>query len=262
MSHATKLYLGKIVENGLVKSDAIQFLQKALIFCKSDDLFTDAEEQYILHAKDILGVSNADFANIAQDIAVTKMVQHIRLGNLPTVQSSVVMSSGEICHWQCAATYHKALKNSTKQIFGSLHISSHKVRFISNSGGFEFPLSKIASFRPEARGTKGINLTLTRSGGNGYYGMTESPIVLCELLNVLLNKHHRLEVYKQESSRSVPQNVRAAVWQRDGGKCIQCSAVDYLEFDHIIPFSKGGATSENNLQLLCRRCNLQKSDKL
>jgi 5-methylcytosine-specific restriction endonuclease McrA len=51
-------------------------------------------------------------------------------------------------------------------------------------------------------------------------------------------------------SRRIPQDVMAAVWQRCQGRCVQCGADSYLEFDHIIPLSKGGATSMGNLQLL------------
>ena len=35
-----------------------------------------------------------------------------------------------------------------------------------------------------------------------------------------------------------------------------------MEYDHIIPLSKGGKTNLNNLQLLCRKCNRGKKDKL
>jgi len=35
-----------------------------------------------------------------------------------------------------------------------------------------------------------------------------------------------------------------------------------LEFDHIIPVAKGGANTIDNVQILCRRCNGQKSDRI
>jgi len=62
--------------------------------------------------------------------------------------------------------------------------------------------------------------------------------------------------------RHIPRDIRQRVWQRYGGKCAECAAMDYLEFDHIVPVSRGGSNSEQNVQLLCRRCNLQKSDKI
>jgi 5-methylcytosine-specific restriction endonuclease McrA len=60
-------------------------------------------------------------------------------------------------------------------------------------------------------------------------------------------------------TRYISQQVRSEVWNRDGGKCVECGSTFYLEYDHIIPLSRGGATSANNLQLLCRGCNSRKS---
>lgn len=63
--------------------------------------------------------------------------------------------------------------------------------------------------------------------------------------------------------RTIPSSVKQAVWIRDGGKCRICQAVDELHFDHILPFSKGGSSVvANNVQLLCARHNLEKSDKI
>lgn len=43
---------------------------------------------------------------------------------------------------------------------------------------------------------------------------------------------------------------------------MRCHRTEYLEFDHIIPDSRGGAPYIDNLQLLCRGCNLAKGGRL
>ncbi len=62
--------------------------------------------------------------------------------------------------------------------------------------------------------------------------------------------------------RTLTDNVRAAILLRDGGRCRRCGSARDLEVDHIVPFSKGGASEEWNLQTLCRRCNRRKWKKL
>ena len=63
--------------------------------------------------------------------------------------------------------------------------------------------------------------------------------------------------------RIIPTWIKVAVWKRDGGKCVICGSKDNLHFDHILPFSKGGASiTPENVQLLCMRHNLQKSNKI
>jgi hypothetical protein len=63
--------------------------------------------------------------------------------------------------------------------------------------------------------------------------------------------------------RIIPTDVKLEVWRRDRGKCVVCGAGDELHFDHIIPYSKGGTSlSPDNIQLLCARHNLEKSDDI
>ena len=66
-----------------------------------------------------------------------------------------------------------------------------------------------------------------------------------------------------EFSRRIPTGVKRDVWERDGGKCRKCDSRKNLHFDHLIPFSKGGSSLDpKNIQILCGRHNLQKSDKI
>jgi 5-methylcytosine-specific restriction endonuclease McrA len=63
-------------------------------------------------------------------------------------------------------------------------------------------------------------------------------------------------------NRTVPSDVKMYVWQRDGGRCVECGSKERLEYDHIIPVSKGGSNTERNVQLLCEHCNRTKHDKI
>jgi len=58
------------------------------------------------------------------------------------------------------------------------------------------------------------------------------------------------------------KRILAFLLTRDGAMCRYCSSTGPLEVDHIIPLSKGGSNDMGNLQLLCRPCNRQKSNKL
>lgn len=68
------------------------------------------------------------------------------------------------------------------------------------------------------------------------------------------------------TSRDINLRMRFMVMQRDSFKCCICGASPAkdptveLHIDHIIPWSKGGETVIDNLQTLCSKCNLGKSD--
>ena len=71
------------------------------------------------------------------------------------------------------------------------------------------------------------------------------------------------EIFPEANKRPpIPKDVVDTVWNRDGGKCVYCGSNENLHLDHIIPFSKGRDTSVENLQLLCQKCNLEKSNKI
>src|SRR5207248_9535056 len=70
---------------------------------------------------------------------------------------------------------------------------------------------------------------------------------------------------RRKHSRSIPRDVMLKVVRRDGQICQKCYEPvpdDQVEFDHIIPFSKGGTSTADNIRLLCRDRNREKGGSL
>lgn len=62
--------------------------------------------------------------------------------------------------------------------------------------------------------------------------------------------------------RAFPEDIKLAVWEKQNHICPICKReldIEFMEGDHIIPWSKGGRTVAENCQMLCRECNRHKS---
>jgi 5-methylcytosine-specific restriction endonuclease McrA len=60
--------------------------------------------------------------------------------------------------------------------------------------------------------------------------------------------------------RRAPLN-RRGVFARDGHRCQYCGAAAE-SIDHVVPRSRGGAHSWDNVVAACRPCNVRKRDRL
>ena len=64
--------------------------------------------------------------------------------------------------------------------------------------------------------------------------------------------------------RAFPEDIKLAVWEKQHHICPMCHKefdFEFMDGDHIIPWSKGGRTVMENCQMLCRECNHKKGAK-
>ena len=69
---------------------------------------------------------------------------------------------------------------------------------------------------------------------------------------------------KHLSIRSFTPAMKLKVYEKQKGKCVVCGKkfeIKEMEADHIDPWHDGGKTTEENCQMLCKKCNRRKSGK-
>lgn len=182
-------------------------------------------------------------------------------GEMPRASSGGLhLPTDEICYLNVNATRVRYLQASTQLTQGQFVVTNRKIRFVAYQQGGEVPLSKVMSVVDFD--IYGLALQATTRALTGDYRVPDAAWAAAVIDGALALDRRTLLRENGGSRRAIPQHVKSEVWQRDGGQCVQCGAQEYLEFDHVIPRSKGGADTARNLQLLCRRCNLAKSNRI
>lgn len=82
-----------------------------------------------------------------------------------------------------------------------------------------------------------------------------------------INFQTNLYDYSSKDQRKLmTRDLRVSIMQRDNYTCRMCGKYMPdevgLHIDHIIPVTKGGKSVPDNLQVLCDKCNLRKSNKM
>jgi hypothetical protein len=225
-----------------------------------DGVVTDEVRATLRWLQNEAGLTDAQLEKYHTKLAELEGLSRIRQGELPAVRTSKLLEGGEICHLdqRCRHRYETAKNSYT--VDGELTITSKRILFNSPTRSFAVSPSKVVDVKLLY---DSIFITVSGSRGTGHYFL-DSPQFGEAILVGVAKRHKYLLVQKftGEQSRHILDDVKRDVWQRDGGRCVRCRASDYLEFDHIIPHTKGGANTVNNVQILCRRCNLGKGARI
>ncbi len=117
-----------------------------------------------------------------------------------------------------------------------------------------------------------INVKLIRTTINGRklktksasFGVDTVEHLIEKLYNKTYDRYNDQNIWnsicKVERGK-VSNKMRFSIYQRDGHRCRKCGRhTKDLEIDHIIPISKGGKSTYDNLQTLCKSCNMKKSN--
>ncbi|RDI53978.1 HNH endonuclease [Nocardia mexicana] len=189
-----------------------------------------------------------------------RTLSRLRAGDLPSVHiADLHLDPEERVHVDIPATRVRQLARGPKATAGRLICSNKKLRFVGPEAGIELPWSRVVSVTA-ADGVVAVAATSARGGAE--FEVTDPDFVAAALEGALRVAKRLALAPGRRDRRSIPPEMKAEVWQRDGGTCADCGATHYLEFDHIIPLSRGGATSPANLQILCRACNRGKGARI
>ncbi|WP_071289061.1 HNH endonuclease [Mycolicibacterium llatzerense] len=246
-----------------VTDPGVAWLRRYAAFASADGIITADELRAFHEAALRLKLSASPFLQqLGSSLQRAHTLGRIRSGDLPRVSVHWLhMPIDEHCYAAVPATRVRYLKAGPQSTPGQLVVTNRKVRFVAPTRGGELPLSKVLAVTAQA--TTAIALDTTSGSVSGTYLVGDAEWVAAVIGTTLqIDRRKLIPGAGRGARKPIPQHVKSEVWQRDHGACVECGAREYLEFDHVIPRSKGGADTVGNLQLLCRRCNALKSDRI
>ncbi|MBI5724642.1 MAG: HNH endonuclease [Planctomycetes bacterium] len=255
------LGLGKNAFLSAIRLQAMQTAEEYLASAKADENLSPEEEKTILWMLDNFGFDAEHRKYFEDEIVDMKSLMAVRDGKLPTISArDVELDSGELAHYQGPASYIDAKRKKTGEgnaKRGRLTITDSRIIFASVDGSHQLKHSKVLEIQSDHSNAFKV---MASGRGGGIYVLDRVPRMAAAIYTFAVRRVKRTahEKYEGLPSRHISRDVRQRVFQRYGGRCAECGASQYLEHDHIIPVEKGGSNSDQNVQLLCRKCNLKK----
>ncbi|HEY2840686.1 MAG TPA: HNH endonuclease signature motif containing protein [Pirellulales bacterium] len=247
-----------------IRPQAVRYIEHVLADSKLEGALSQQEEALLLSMLGTFEVPSQTRNYVLAEMQEMRIVTDARIGRLPTLPAPTGLSvqAGELVHFHGEATWEsvKLLKSGPSRLihYGTLTITDSRLAFSSTTRSDSFGFSRIVAYDL----SHDIIAVQLRGKPTQRFICNGRRRIPCAILQSALAMANQVLRNQDESRRSrhIARDVRQRVWQRYGGKCAECAATNYLEFDHIVPVAKGGSNSDGNVQLLCRNCNLKKSD--
>lgn len=120
------------------------------------------------------------------------------------------------------------------------------------------------NYLPLARITikRAVVLLVTGQAESLNFSSTQQWEVRSPSLVLQVPEHIRLTQGNPERHWKVPPVTRREIFRRDGHTCQYCGSTKHLTLDHVIPRSKGGTHTWDNVVTACEKCNSGKGDRL
>jgi 5-methylcytosine-specific restriction endonuclease McrA len=248
-----------------VQPQARDFVRRVLADVAADGIVSAEERAEVLRYMRVF-----DLASIKPEVDTMfsrlETIWSLSNGRLPTIldERPIWLRSDEGVYFFAKASYLKERRQNLIECHGDLYVTNTRVEFISGADTCSHPFEHLRECDPVRR--THLSLLFHPRQGSGTYIMDDAPLAAAFISCLARAANRTISISRDDDTtqarRRIPAETRKEVWLRDGGKCTDCAAEDYLEFDHIIPVTKGGANTAQNVQLLCRRCNAKKSDRI
>ncbi|HEX8913840.1 MAG TPA: HNH endonuclease [Humisphaera sp.] len=265
VSTAAALGLTEAEVRTIVGPQARDVVEQSLAAAKADGEVSDAELAGLRWMLDTFGLQPSVRDYVEREVREVNELARICRGQLPrTDAGGVQLRGGEILHYQGRAYYTRVRLRRGEQreehFDGQVAVTDDRLIFSSPLLSVDLGHRRVTNLLVG----RGVAEVQTPSKGAGCYYFEGDPDRGPLIYQVAIGRANQTITQQVEGtpSRHIPRAVRQRVWQAYGGKCADCGATDYLEYDHIIPHAKGGSNDEKNVQLLCRRCNIGKSDTI
>ena len=262
--------------NGIVQRELHHFMEENF---RANTLTAD-KEGYI-HSR-VQGLPVEITGPLLKRLHYLRNITEIQSGNVPRINTSLHLDSDEHAHFDMRVTYYKPNK-TIKEIPGRLIGTNKKCYFVSDSGTDNATMDwnnvgqvyeKIETLE-QKRKVNGqtiihrqnipvLHVSVTKGSGGGGYAVGDRYYTKILMDTLVRLWKRQLVIYAEtKTTGAIPEHVKTTVFRRDGGRCVQCGYEGpYIEYDHKLPRSKGGQNTVENIQLLCRMCNLKKGNRI